>query len=422
MDPMNQKEWLRLIEHSRNSRCKLNNNKKQPGLFSVLSNSKKRKENSPLSSLSSSLSSSSLPLFLNTPCPGLYSEQINSYINRTLSIYGVAQQHELVGKEIFSNKFQNNMKFDSKQLNKEEILQFNQQMIIESEWFIDHFEMCIRSVVKKTYGQVCSPCYLLYNNLYFLNCIRAVTPEPKNIKYIPKFYYNNNSLLSYLKNNYIKQLHNILYNENSFLKDFWAKFSEKATEGIFEQKPVFKGLFYIMLQATEYENQNKGLQNLKYSNEFINFLVILESISLKALDLFCQNLAEPDYIYIKEEGESRPLIKNNQVIDITALRRYRRILDNGPVVAMTNCTKIKAGLQYSLSLGCIVGSTLNYNHYKIETYNEYNKVSDIKQKNAVAKYVRAYVLQIPLPKFLPIIVALIPNRSDNNSAAAEFQA
>ncbi|CAG8618177.1 26159_t:CDS:2, partial [Gigaspora rosea] len=86
----------------------------------------------------------------------------------------------------------------------------------------------------------------------------------------------------------------------------------------------------------------------------------------------------------------------------------------GPVVAMTNCTKIKAGLQYSLSLGCIVGSTLNYNHYKIETYNEYNKVSDIKQKNAVAKYVRAYVLQIPLPKFLPIIVALIPNRSDNS--------
>ncbi|CAG8834403.1 3871_t:CDS:1, partial [Gigaspora margarita] len=70
------------------------------------------------------------------------------------------------------------------------------------------------------------------------------------------------------------------------------KFSKKATEGIFEQKPVFKRLCYIMLQATEYENQDKGLQNLKYSNEFLNFFVILRSISLKALDLFRQNLAD----------------------------------------------------------------------------------------------------------------------------------
>ncbi|CAG8788106.1 28897_t:CDS:1, partial [Gigaspora margarita] len=154
--------------------------------------------------------------------------------------------------------------------------------------------MCIRFVncEKKTYGQACSPCYLFYNNLYFLNRIRAVTPDPKNIKYTPKFYYNNNPLLSYLKNNHIKQLHNIFYNENSSLKDFWTKFSEKATEGIFEQKPVFKELCYIMLQATKCENQDKGLQNLKYSNEFLNFLVILESISLKALNLFHQNLAD----------------------------------------------------------------------------------------------------------------------------------
>ncbi|RIB24265.1 hypothetical protein C2G38_2169015 [Gigaspora rosea] len=104
------------------------------------------------------------------------------------------------------NKFSNNIKFDSKQLNEEERLQFNQQIMVESEWFIDCF--------------ACSPCYLLYNNPYFLNRIRAVTPNPKNIKYTPKFYYNNNLLLFYLKNNYIKQLHNILYNEHSPSKDF----------------------------------------------------------------------------------------------------------------------------------------------------------------------------------------------------------
>ncbi|CAG8788103.1 28896_t:CDS:1 [Gigaspora margarita] len=88
----------RLIEHSKNSRCNLNNKKRQlglSGLFSVLPNPKKRKENSPLLPLSSPLSSlsssPSLPSFPNKPCPGLYSEQINSYINRTPSTYGGAQ-------------------------------------------------------------------------------------------------------------------------------------------------------------------------------------------------------------------------------------------------------------------------------------------------------------------------------------------
>ena len=62
---------------------------------------------------------------------------------------------------------------------------------------------------------------------------------------------------------------------------------------------------------------------------------------------------------------------------------------------MTDCTKIKVRLQYSSSLGCIVGSTLNQKDCKIETYDDiYNKVFDIKQENAVAKYVRAYVLQV----------------------------
>ncbi|CAG8553684.1 25038_t:CDS:10, partial [Racocetra persica] len=209
----------------------------------------------------------------------------------------------------------------------------------------------------------------------------TVTPDPKNIKYTPKFYYNNDPLLSYLKNNHIKQLHNILFDGNSSSKEFWTEFSEKANEGVFEQKLVFKGLCYIMLQATEREKQDKefGRHYRRISDNVIN---------------------NPDLCYEN-------------------VAHFKRLLDTlhyqGPVVAMTDCTKIKVGLQYSSSLGCIVGSTLNQKDCKIETYdNIYNKVSDIKQENAVAKYVRAYVLQVPLSKFLPIIVALILTRSDNS--------
>ncbi|CAB5213589.1 unnamed protein product [Rhizophagus irregularis] len=143
---------------------------------------------------------------------------------------------------MFPNKFPNKLPFNFKKLNKEEITDFNQQMIVESEWFIDRLEMCIRSVncKKKTYS-------------------------------------------------HIKQLNEFFDTEDSSVR-FWMELANKSVQGTFDQKPVFKGLCYIMLQAAEREEQGKGLRNLKYSTEFLNFLIVLRSISLKALDLFCKNL------------------------------------------------------------------------------------------------------------------------------------
>jgi hypothetical protein len=69
----------------------------------------------------------------------------------------------------------------------------------------------------------------------------------------------------------------------------------------------------------------------------------------------------------------------------------------GPVAAMTDCTKLKVGLQYLSKLGCIVRSTLDHNDCKIKTYDDiYEKVSNIKQRNAIAKYVKIYILQVIL--------------------------
>ncbi|PKK57740.1 hypothetical protein RhiirC2_797512 [Rhizophagus irregularis] len=87
---------------------------------------------------------------------------------------------------------------------------------------------------------------------------------------------------------------------------------------------------------------------------------------------------------------------------------------------MTDCTILKFGLQYLTNLGCIVGSTLDRNDCKIETYNNiYKKISDIKQRNVIAKYVRIYVLQVLLLKFSPIVV-LIPTGNDSAKKILAF--
>jgi hypothetical protein len=61
-------------------------------------------------------------------------------------------------------------------------------------------------------------------------------------------------------------------------------------KGVFEDTPVFLGLCKVINKAAERKAKNKGKQNMKYSEEFTNFLVLLGSISSRALDLFRQNL------------------------------------------------------------------------------------------------------------------------------------
>jgi hypothetical protein len=72
--------------------------------------------------------------------------------------------------------------------------------------------------------------------------------------------------------------------------NIWLTLADKAMRGVFNDKPVFTGLCHVMVQACLRKENNLGMQNLKYSEEFTNFLVILASFSNRALELFQQNL------------------------------------------------------------------------------------------------------------------------------------
>lgn len=79
--------------------------------------------------------------------------------------------------------------------------------------------------------------------------------------------------------------------------------------------------------------------------------------------------------------------------------RFKRFADslnyNGPVAAMTDNTKLKERLSYSATLGCVIGSTLSTSETKASNYKEIIAIIDkIKVKNAIAKQVRVYLLQV----------------------------
>ena len=54
--------------------------------------------------------------------------------------------------------------------------------------------------------------------------------------------------------------------------------------------------------------------------------------------------------------------------------RFKRFLDTlkygSPIVAMTDNTKLKPGLQYSAQFGCIVGSSLQQEETQVNNYDD----------------------------------------------------
>jgi hypothetical protein len=68
---------------------------------------------------------------------------------------------------------------------------------------------------------------------------------------------------------------------------------------------------------------------------------------------------------------------------------------DGPITAMTNNTKLKPGLHYSLQFSCIIGSTLNNSETIIIDYNQISQIiNQIKNEKALASNVQAYILQV----------------------------
>jgi len=76
---------------------------------------------------------------------------------------------------------------------------------------------------------------------------------------------------------------------------------------------------------------------------------------------------------------------------------FKRLLDTLKYddlrVTITNNTKLKPRLQYSAQFGCIIGSSLQLEETWVNNYDDIPIIiNNIKEKKAIAKDVRAYLL------------------------------
>uniref|UniRef100_U9TAK0 Uncharacterized protein n=1 Tax=Rhizophagus irregularis (strain DAOM 181602 / DAOM 197198 / MUCL 43194) TaxID=747089 RepID=U9TAK0_RHIID len=172
-------------------------------------------------------------------CIGLRDEKHLEYLQRIGGIihYGGAPRVEVLAKELFPIKFDKN--FSWKRLTNNEKIKLENELVARAKWRNDFNSNCIRSV----------------------KCKITTTNKGRICK------------------KYSKQ------------DSFWPILAEKGRQGVFKNKKVFEGLCKVMLEIANREQNNKGNQNLQYTENFANFTTILASLGTRGYELFKQNLA-----------------------------------------------------------------------------------------------------------------------------------
>ncbi|POG69812.1 hypothetical protein GLOIN_2v1776655, partial [Rhizophagus irregularis DAOM 181602=DAOM 197198] len=171
------------------------------------------------------------------PCLGLRSDLIAKYVDRTPACYGGARRVEIIAKEIYPGKFPH--KFTRKKLKPFQKRALNRKIYAESQWRVDKDCIAVRAKECTGYSDsgktICNECYLLKYNPILAHRLTIPKPAPENLKFTPKFYFENNSLKKHLQNQDLHEIWSVI--KDNYDTSIWITLADKATNGAFKEKP-----------------------------------------------------------------------------------------------------------------------------------------------------------------------------------------
>jgi len=103
---------------------------------------------------------------------------------------------------------------------------------------------------------ICDKCLILKYNLILNHHLIIPKPSPENLKFTPKYYFENNSLKKHLQNQDLCEIWSII--KDDYDTNIWITLADKANNGAFKEKPVFTELCKVIVQAAIRKDNNKG--------------------------------------------------------------------------------------------------------------------------------------------------------------------
>ncbi|GES83162.1 hypothetical protein GLOIN_2v1777971 [Rhizophagus clarus] len=334
-------------------------------------------------------------------CKRLYEEKYQEYVLNSPAEFGGSIRPDIAAKELFPEVIKASLRLKS----------------------LDKTTLSVRSKMCENFTTrelgICDECDKLRKNSRLNQATKKQRATGKNIRFIPKWYLEH-PLSKLLLNTNLKSLW-VSADNNDNDAELWFKLAQFGKDGLFKGERIFQELASLMIQIQEKKLQDKKMTGLRYSEYLKQFFCLLSDSSCE-YEIFRQMFAGMSIRSIRYmRANESDIISNPELVyeNILKVVRLTKALNwNGPIVGMTDYTKVQPKLTYSDELGCIVGSTLKLSETSVQTYDDIHKIiNNIKQKKAIATQVRVVVLKIPIEKIPPIVIAILPTNRESNATA-----
>ncbi|KAJ6482001.1 hypothetical protein C8R45DRAFT_831472 [Mycena sanguinolenta] len=372
-----------------------------------------------------------IPVKISMPCPGLtsaFDEKIGNYLARTSSHGGGARAVGHYSEKLFKKEFQD---LDEQQ---KELIYTAQRH--DHTWRNDVTEgimasfstSCLKNVEvdirTREFPSPCESCLLVFTSRSYQHALNKPQPDAKNMRFVPHRYQSAHTGQLFAK---CKGLERLFSEDNNFTLE--RRFAEHVVAGNFKNDTVFNGIIQAKVLAKDREIKGKGRQNFKHNEDLDAIFGLIYAISPRAYREVAKHIPLRSERSIKQKISSAPRFPIG-VQDETYGYAEQYCKDYGypptaPLSLSVDDTKLHAALRplYNGPLGkwFIVGTTGEA--IEVPNAEVLNDTLDRMEKTAeLAKKLRLWVLQIPLPGVPPLVLAIKAIGSKVNGATlAEWQ-
>ncbi|KAI1783947.1 hypothetical protein LXA43DRAFT_902571 [Ganoderma leucocontextum] len=349
------------------------------------------------------------PPCLSRPCPGLDVEQfpqIASYLSRPGALGGGARSVSVISHEQFGQRFRDLSKRAKREVNtiqRHEWVWRNEHDV--GKIFADACEKFVSVPPEVELAPPCERCHGLLSSKAFQHLLRIPIPRDDNMKFVNKGYQHKELVKLYGK---VKGLREILEHPDPKRSPF-IQFTLSALDGSF-QDHIFTGLVEAVMVKKDKLERGVGMQNFKFAPAYDEFLHIINAHSPKAYRFFRQHLPGRTQrsIQYNEALQPRfPIGVCDETFSIVA-GHLDALEYNGPVGLGCDDTKLLAGFDpvYDKGKGAFLVLGGIGEPMPVANPEEVTRaIQDGKIKKA--EKIRIWIIQIPLPGVLPIILAAV---------------
>ncbi|KAJ4480786.1 hypothetical protein C8R41DRAFT_771229 [Lentinula lateritia] len=161
----------------------------------------------------------------------------------------------------------------------------------------------------------------------------------------------------------------------------------------------------------------KLIRGIRYTQNVIDFMMTMRSYghnSHQQYSIFTSVFGGPSSRHLQTlRAKSADALQNPYLIFenvARAKRYYDSISYLGPVIAGSDCTKVKKRMNFSTSFGChILGTTMPLQMVEVDSAEDINEIVDqVVSEKTLATQARAVIMKVPLPHCPAIVIALLP--------------